>query len=358
MRPGAGYPQQVSEVSYTHTDGFADALRRLGSSLLVSTYQAGQLLSVGVHDGHVTFDARRFDQPMGVAVRPDRIAVGTRGQVWTLVDHPELAPRVEPAGRYDRCMLARTSIVTGGIHGHEIAWGLDEMGAPELWVVNTLFSCLAVLDGEHSFVARWRPPFVSRLAPEDRCHLNGLAMRDGEPTYVTALARTDTPRGWRYTRQDGGVVLQVPSGEIVASGLSMPHSPRWHEDQLFVLNSGLGRLEKVDTASGAREIVAMVPGYARGLAISRGLAFVGLSRIREKHVFGGTLLSAFHEQLKCGVGVVDVRTGGTVAVLEFTAGVEEIFDVQLVPNSRCLTLGSAAGDGREIWLVSGGESQS
>ena len=81
--------------------------------------------------------------------------------------------------------------------------------------VNTLFSCLATLSETHSFAPLWQPPFVSRLAAEDRCHLNGLAMRDGEPRYVTAVAATDVADGWREQRRDGGVVIDVATGEIV-----------------------------------------------------------------------------------------------------------------------------------------------
>jgi uncharacterized protein (TIGR03032 family) len=243
--------------------------------------------------------------------------------------------------------------VTGGIQCHEIAWGTTDGEAAELWIVNTLFSCLAGIDPRYSFVPRWRPPFITRLAAQDRCHLNGLAMRDGHPAFVTVMARTDEPGGWRKARNDSGAVLDVPSGEPVTTGLAMPHSPRWHQGNLFVLNSGMGRLEHVDLASGRREPVAAVPGYARGLAIHAGHAFVGLSRIRETAIFGGAPIAAYHDQLKCGVGIIELGTGNTVATLQFDSGLHEIFDVQAVPGTRCPSLGGPPGDPGEIWLVPG-----
>ena len=176
-------------------------------------------------------------------------------------------------------------------------------------------------------------------------------MRDGAPAFVTVMARTNQPGGWREDRITSGTVLDVPSGEAVTTGIAMPHSPRWHDGELYVLNSGMGNLQRVDLASGARELVAAVPGYARGLAFHDGLAFVGLSRIRETAIFGGAPIAEFHDQLKCGLGVIELATGNTVATLEFTSGLEEIFDVQVVPDSRCLTLGSAPADGDEIWVV-------
>jgi uncharacterized protein (TIGR03032 family) len=172
-------------------------------------------------------------------------------------------------------------------------------------------------------------------------------MRDGAPAFVTVMAQTDEPAGWRAARNDSGAVLDVSSGEPVTTGLAMPHSPRWHDGSLFVLNSGLGRLERVDPATGQRDAVGAVPGYARGLALHDGLAFVGLSKIRETAVFGGAPIAAYHDRLVCGVGVLELATGNTVATLQFDAGVTEIFDVQVVAGARCPTL---AGDD-EVWLL-------
>jgi len=341
-----------TEVRFHHSALFPRVLEQAGCSLLVSTYQAGQLVAIGVADEHLTITFRGFDRAMGIAVAADRVAVGGKGQVWSLQDHSELAPAIAPAGRYDRCWLPRSSTVTGEIQCHEMAWGTTSDGEPDLWIVNTLFSCLAGLDPRYSFVPRWRPPFISQLAAQDRCHLNGLAMRDGSPAFVTVMACTDDPRGWRKQRNDSGAVLEVASGEAVTTGLAMPHSPRWHDGNLFVLNSGMGRLERVDLATGRREEIAAVPGYARGLALHGDLAFVGLSRIRETAIFGGAPIAAFHDQLKCGLGVIELGTGNTVATLQFANGVEEVFDVQSVPGTRCPTFGGSPGDG-ETWLLPG-----
>jgi uncharacterized protein (TIGR03032 family) len=339
-----------TEVRYHFSDRFPQVLEDAGCALLVSTYQAGQLVAVGVADGTLSLSFRGFDRAMGIAVGADVLAVGGKEQVWTLRAHSELAAAIEPAGRYDRCWLPRTSSVTGPIQCHELAWGTTAGGEPDLWVVNTLFSCLAGLDPRYSFVPRWRPPFVSGLAAQDRCHLNGLAMRDGSPAFVTVMAASDEPGGWRRARNDSGVVLDVASGEAVSTGLAMPHSPRWHGGRLYVLNSGMGRLERVDLANGSREEVAAVPGYARGLAMHGDLAFVGLSKIRETAIFGGAPIAAYHDQLKCGVGIVEVSTGRTLATLQFDNAVEEIFDVQVVPGARCPTFGSSA-DGNEAWVL-------
>src|SRR5439155_6225798 len=137
----------------------------------------------------------------------------------------------------------------------------------ELWVVNTRFSYLCTLDRDHSFVPRWRPPFVGALAAEDRCHLNGLALVDGRPKYATALGETDTAGGWRAGKAAGGCVIDVGGNGVVVRGLSMPHSPRWHDGRLWALESGTGRLVLADPAAGRCEAVAELPGFTRGLAL-------------------------------------------------------------------------------------------
>jgi protein O-GlcNAc transferase len=348
----ADAPDRWREVRFRHSPSFVDVLREARCSLLVSTYQAGKLLAIGLADGKLHFSFHNFDQAMGVAVSPRQLAVGAKGQIWFLQNNAQLAPSIEPAGKYDACYLARTAHVTGGIHCHEMAWGGPQ--EDELWVVNTLFSCLSTLHDDFSFVPRWRPPFITNLAGEDRCHLNGLAMDQGRPRFVSMMSQTDTAAGWRPTKSTSGVVMDVASGQPVTHGLAMPHSPRWYGGRLWVLNSGFGTLEVVDPASGRRDAVAGMPGYTRGLGFSGPFAFVGLSRIRETAVFGGVPIAEHRHELKCGVGVVDLRTGKPVASLEFETGVEEIFDVQVLSNVVCTALCGPRPDqdgAQDIWLV-------
>jgi uncharacterized protein (TIGR03032 family) len=336
-------------VHYEHTGNLAAVLGQLGVSLLVSTYQAGKVLVVGVHQGAVIFSFYNFEQAMGLAVSQQTVAVGTRRQVWLLHSAPHIAPRVEPPGKYDACYLTRSALFTGTIHVHELAWS----GA-ELWAVNTLFSCLCTLNDEFSFVSRWQPPFISGLAAEDRCHLNGLALEAGRPRYVTAMAEVDTPGGWRPTKAHSGCLIDVPSGAVVARGFAMPHSPRLHDGRLWVLDSGHGRLSVVDVAAGRAESVVHLQGYTRGLAFHGPYAFIGLSKIRETSVFGGIPIAEHREKLRCGVEVVDVRSGHVVAGLQFHSGVDEIFDVKVLPGVRCPVLSGPLPDAdgtQTIWLV-------
>lgn len=313
------------EFRYTQSDSFVAVLQQLGASLLVTTYQANKVLAVRASGNGLSTLVRTFDRPMGLAVSAERMALGCRETVWEFRSAPAIAPMIEPAGQHDACFIPRASHVTGDICVHELAWVSDE-----LWVVNTRFSCLCTLEPSYSFVPRWRPPFVTALCAEDRCHLNGLAVVDGQPKYVTALGETDTANGWRADKAHGGCLMEVSSGEVVTRGLSMPHSPRWHDGQLWLLESGTGELVLIDVASGRRQTVAELPGFARGLALHGRYAFVGLSKIRPTSTMDGVPLAERRHELKCGVAAVDLTCGRVCAMLEFQTAVEEIFDIQLL----------------------------
>lgn len=318
-------------VRCTVSEGFSTWLAEHQLSLAVTTYQAGKLLLIGWNGTQVSLNARHFDQAMGLDVAGDALALATRDRIHRFADASLLAPDFDPGqpGRYDALYLHRASFFTGPLFIHDVGFAADG----ELWFVNTRFSCLATLSGDFSFVPRWQPPFISELAPEDRCHLNGLAMRDGRPHAATALGVSDTPRGWRDHKVRGGVVLDIGSGEVLLGGLSMPHSPRWHRDRLWVLNSGTGELLRL-APDGRAEAIAALPAYLRGLAFVDGHALVGLCKIREKRVFGGLPVEERVSELKCGIALVNIDTGHPAGLFEFTEGVEEIYDIRVLPGIR------------------------
>lgn len=315
------------------------ALARQRASLLVSTYQSGKLICARDRGGVLNTHFRDFDKPMGIARDDGRFALATRTEVWDFRDMPAVAPKVEPAGTHDACYLPWRRHTTGDTLAHEMAY-VDG----ELWLVATAFSCLATLDADHSFVPRWTPPFITGVEPGDRCHLNGLALKDGRLDCVTALGTTDEPGGWRPGKATGGVIIDIATKEIVVGGLSMPHSPRWHDGRLWVLESGRGELCVVDPEAGRTETVVELPGFTRGLVFAGGTAFVGLSQIRESSTFGDLPLTQRLEERVCGVWMVDLASGTIAGFLRFEDLVQEIFDVTLLPfrNPEIAEPGSTA----------------
>ncbi|HEX3706726.1 MAG TPA: TIGR03032 family protein [Mycobacteriales bacterium] len=312
-----------------YTASVPELLRQIDASVLVSTYQSGRVILARAEPegGGLNTHFRTLSVPMGMAVDGNRIAIGTRHAVTTYLDHPRVAAKLAPSGRYDGCFLPLSSHTTGDIRVHDLAWA-----GGELWAVSTRFSALVTVGGEASFMPRWQPPFVSALAAEDRCHLNGCAVVEDKVKFVTALGETDAPGGWRDDKAKGGIIIDVDSGEIMSRGLSMPHSPRWYDGNLWVLESGKGEIGVVDLLSGRVQTVAALPGFTRGLTFAGPYALVGLSEVRES-VFRG-LPIAQRQARECGVWVVDIRNGSTVGYLRFTGSVNEIFDVQLLRGYR------------------------
>lgn len=320
-------PAFVATTSRQFPNWLADS----GGSLAISTYQSGKVILVGTNrqSGRLSVFERTLERPMGMAFHDSRLVVASMIQITSFVDAARGTPG---AAGYDALFVPQSATYTADLDAHDVAFGADG----RLVFVNTLFSCLATTSETHSFRPLWKPPFISRLAPEDRCHLNGLAMRDGEPAYVTCVAETDVTDGWREHRTSGGVVVDVASGEVVCRGLSMPHSPRLHEGRLWVLNSGAGEVGTVDLASGRFEPLAFCPGYLRGLDFVGPYALVGLSEPRENRTFAGLplqdRLAAAKVGPRCGVFVIDTRTGDVAHWLRLEGVINELYDLVALPG--------------------------
>ena len=302
-------------------------------SIAITTYQAGILFLLGIDQkGQFSLFNRTFNRVMGLHFNSDQLFLSDLCQLWRFEN--TLEPGQQYQG-YDRCYLPQMCWTTGDLDIHDI--GLDNSGRPLF--VNTLFGCIARVSDTHSFAPVWRPPFISKLAAEDRCHLNGMAMIEGEPRYVTSVSQSDIADGWRDHRKSGGVVIDVKSNDIIVEGLSMPHSPRWYQGKLWLLDSGNGNFGYVDSDTGKFEPVCLCPGYARGLSFIGDFAVVGLSRPRHNKTFSGLALDdrlkEKNSEPRCGVIVIDLRTGDVVHNLRISGVIEELYDVSAVANIRC-----------------------
>ena len=311
---------------------FSQWLEQSNTSLAFSTYQLGKIFFVGLKEpGRIGIFERTFNRCMGLWSDTQTLWLASAFQLWRMENTLEPGGVID--GGFDRLYVPKEAITTGDIDVHDLAMGDDG----ELFFVNTLFGCIAKLSSKYSFDVYWRPPFISQLAAEDRCHLNGLTCKNGKPKYVTACAKSDRLHGWRDERQSGGCVIDIESNEIIADGFSMPHSPRIYNDRLWLLDSGNGYFGYVDTETGKFERQVFCPGYARGLCFIDKYAVVGLSKPREK-TFSGLALD---EELKrhnsppcCGLLVIDLESGKTVHSLFVEGTVEELYDVIALPQVR------------------------
>ena len=345
--------QAETKTTYSMSGGFPRLLARLNLSIGFTSYQSGKLYLLGrnPHKGGLMVDERLFPKAMGLAAEGGTLVLATLFQIQRFENVLEKGQAINHT--QDACYVPRVNYTTGVLDAHEV--GLMEDG--RIVFVNTAYNCLAVPSERHSFTALWMPPFISALVQEDRCHLNGLAMEQGRPRYVTAVSRSDTIDGWRDRRANGGIVVDVETGEIVCSGLSMPHSPRVAEGILWVLNSGTGELGEVDRATGAFRPHVFCPGFVRGLAIHGRHAFVGLSKPRYRRFEGLALddrLKAANSEPWCGVQVIDLDSGTCVDWFRIDGAVAEIFDVTVLPGVACpMSLGFASSEIRTLITYEG-----
>lgn len=330
----AAKPKDITQlkVQKSCSRGFGAWLAQHRISLAVTSYQTGRVYLIGSDpNGRVSFFERIFERAMGIVGNAQRIYLGGLYQLWRFENALRRNQVIHKV--FDKCYVPRNAQTIGDLDIHEL--GIRTNG--KVVFVNTKYSCLAELDPVHSFKAVWKPSFISKLAPEDRCHLNGLAMKDGEPKYVTAVCKSDSVDGWRDRRADGGVIIDVETDEIVCEGLSMPHSPRWHNGKLWVLNAGTGYLGWVDFETKSFVPFTFCPGFLRGLSMIGNVAAVGLSKPRDGRFAG----LALDEELKkrdaepwCGVQIVSLTTGDVLQWVRFDGDITELFDISFLPGVR------------------------
>ena len=330
-------PKPEEPVTYSMSPGLSAFLGAQKIGLAVSSYQSGKFYLLGQNvDGGLLVDERFFRKAMGICVPDqDTLLLATLFQIIKFKN--VLEPGQQINNVFDTCYVPREILVTGELDAHDVG----QLKDGRIVFVNTLYNCLATPSARHSFTPIWKPPFISKIIKEDRCHLNGLAMEDGVPRFVTAVSKSDTIDGWRDRRFDGGIIIEIATGEIVIGGLSMPHSPQVYRDKLWVLNSGTGELGWIERAKKAQDakfhMVAFCPGFVRGLSFHGKFAFVGLSKPRYQRFEGLALdkkLADADSEPWCGVQVIDLDSGTCVHWFRIDGPVAELYDVAVVPGVR------------------------
>jgi uncharacterized protein (TIGR03032 family) len=338
---GGGNEPSSPEHRFRATRSFVDLLSQLRCTLVVSVYTASRLLLISAREGVVRIESHEVARPMGIAVSESgprrRLALSSAFNTLVFSDTPQLAADFARPGRpCDTVLLPRACYFTGDIDGHDLAWRGDE-----LLVANTRFSCIARIGDKFGFEPIWRPPFVSGLEPEDRCHLNGMACAQDRLAYVTALGVSDAPRGWRERRASGGVLMEGARGEIVLEGLSVPHSPRLFDGRLFLCESGRGAVLEIDPRSYAIRRLEALPGFPRGLDALDDVLFAGLSKLRDRSAAQLPLANR-SDSLLCGLAALHRDSGallGWLALDDF----EEVFDVRVLPGVTQVAMESLDG---------------
>jgi len=320
---------QLPPFSWKYTENVPQILNELGCSIVISTYQAGKLVLISPVGNKLVQLPRTFAKPMGIHLSDDnsKMVLACKDEVITFKNSAALAKHYPKSpNKYDALFLPRSTYHTGAIDVHDISFGSDG-----IYAVNTMFSCITKINEDYNFEPVWKPSFVSEIASEDRCHLNGMVMVNGKPKYVSAFSTDDTHQGWRNDILNTGVIIDTTNDEIIASGLSMPHSPRLINNDLYVLMSGTGDLVKIDTGTGTKSTILNLEGFVRGMSHFKDYLFIGVSKLRSgSSTFEKLDLSKFRNRSE--IAIVHLPTAKVVGQIEYLNSVEEVYDVQVLPG--------------------------
>jgi uncharacterized protein (TIGR03032 family) len=319
---------EQQDISFTYSQNIVDFLKQSKMSILLTTYQTNKIMIIGQENDQFDIRYKDLPRPMGMCFHQDKLYAGLGHGIYQFGNFNSLASTLAESSLFDACFMPQNIHFTGDIDMHEMEYCQDE-----LYFINTKFSCLCIKEPNSSFKPIWKPPFITTLQPTDKCHLNGFCTRDNEPRYITALGTSDEPLGWRKTKANGGILMDIKTNEILLSGLSMPHSPRWHQKKLYFLESGKGAISYYDLKKKKSIEIASVPGFTRGLDIVGDYAFIGVSKIRESATFSGLEITKLAKRVS-GLWIVNIITGDIVSFVEFTSGLDEVFAISVLPYQK------------------------
>lgn len=321
----------LAPFSCQYSSQVPELLLRLNCTIAVTTYQAGKLVFISPQDADTLVQLpRSFPKPMGIAVNKstDQLALACMDEVVVFSNSHALARHYpQSPHKYDALYMPRATYHTGPLDIHDLCYDKDG----KLVAVNTLFSCIVGIDDRYNFTPLWKPPFIDAMVSEDRCHLNGLALKDGVPKYATAFNQGNSMQSWRENITKTGVVFDLDTNETVVSGLAMPHSPRWFGDALYVLLSASGELIRVDVNKGKHDVVVKLDGFVRGMDLYKDYLFIGLSKLRKNSSTFGKLDFA-EKANQAGIVIIHLPTGSMVGKISYLTSLDEIYDVHILAD--------------------------
>lgn len=321
-------PNALPPFSCSYSPQLPQLLSDLGISLAISTYQAGKLVFISPKDNNsLTLLPRTFHKPMGFDIKNNRMVMACEDEVILFDNVPALATHYpNKPNTYDALFIPRATFYSGRVDMHDI-----KLSGDDIFAVNTSFSCLCKITGHHNFIPVWQPVFIDALASENRCHLNGLVLENGQPKYVTALGSTNVPQGWRKNITGGGVMIDVVNNKIILEELSMPHSPQFYKEKLYLLLSASGQLVKVNPGNKTYEVIKELEGFCRGMDIIGDYAFIGMSKLR-KNSSTFSQLDFSKKAIMAGIKVIHLPTKAIVGELVFKTSIDEIYEIKILPR--------------------------
>lgn len=310
--------QEELDYSSRATPSFIKFLELLNISLLVSSYDTHRVIAINAKNNQLNTFLHPVPRPRGLAVKENCISISSLFEVTHYYRDSTETGTFWP----------RSQHITGELNIHDIAWG--EGG---LWLVNTEFSCLATLSPELSFNPKWWPFFKTSKSKDSSCHLNGMAMQNGEPKFATCFGPFKENSNARFGNiQQSGLILNVEDNRIFAEGLWMPHSPTIHQDFLYVCNSGFGQVIRYSLDGEKAECVANLNGFTRAMAFTDDFVFVCVSKVRGSKAQTPSFDYQKGINNNAGIYIIDLNSFEVVAKLEFTGDVGQLYDIVILED--------------------------
>lgn len=235
-------------------------------------------------------------------------------------------------------MPYRSVLLPGDLYLHDVC-----LMQGELYATITGKNFLAKIDMNSGWERVWWPECVDELgkAGFDQNYLQFNSIAAGatpENSYYTSFSQETggNKKPWEdgYGPKGRGVLFNGESRKSVIQGLTCPHSARFHQNKVWLCNSGYGSVgtlnpdEDLDPKERYQETLR-VPGFTRGMSFHGDYGFVGLSKVisfYEPYAPG-----LVPEKSLCGVVIFNVVTGEEVARLYWPEGYQ-IYEVVVLPN--------------------------
>lgn len=309
---------------------FAHVLKQNDATIILSTYQAGRLIFLSSADGtHVDIQAVHARKPMGVSFDAKRMAVACLNSIEIYSADNSIGNRSPHSFQnFNEFFVPRINYVTGHLDLHDI-----HLHPKGIFGINTQFNCISAFTIDHNFIPVWKPFFIDDIVPEDRCHLNGMAVFKNVPMYATALGKNNTEGSWRENITDGGILIDIAKNEIIHHNLAMPHSPRMINGFLYFIESATGVINKMDIRTKELTTFCNTGAFSRGLDSINDLIIVGRSKARAtSKTF--EKLDAGIKNNNAGIDIYSKKSGEKIAGLSFGAIVDEIYDVRVITGGK------------------------
>ena len=324
------------QVSFGHTRHFTTWMNDHQCSIILSSYSTHHVFTLSLDSkGEITNWFSNIGRAMGInySKSTKNLIISNVGNILTFRDkgsleHPQY-------GKFDNNFIPQFGYYSGDVDVHDVC----ETSTGEIYYVSALFSCVCKPTKNGSFKPYWLPPWISRYAAEDRCHLNGLCLVNDVPRYVTSTCQGDSMGSWRHSGQNGkGIVYDIVENKVVCSGLMNPHSPRWYRDKLWIMESGTGYFGYIDFDKNEFIKCAFVPTFLRGMDFIDNYAIVAGSLPRHDPAFGELPIGSEIEKRSldptCGVWVINLDTFDAEHQLFFNLPVKELYDVSIIPQTK------------------------